>query len=121
MYGLLAQLSLVLLVSFAISSWVFWAMDQAWLWKRAIRRFEKSDLVDPSQPRVVVFTGSSSINFWKNLAQDMGPLNVLNRGFGGSQMAHVTRYARKIVLPHSPVRRLPRSAAMEIELMGEGG
>jgi hypothetical protein len=32
----------------------------------------------------------------------MEPLNVVNRGFGGSQMAHVTYYAPKIVLPYSP-------------------
>jgi lysophospholipase L1-like esterase len=51
---------------------------------------------------VIVFTGSSSINFWETLAEDMAPLNVINRGFGGSQMAHVTHYATKIVLPYSP-------------------
>jgi lysophospholipase L1-like esterase len=51
---------------------------------------------------VVVFTGSSSINFWETLAHDMEPLNTVNRGFGGSQMAHVTYYAKKIVLPYSP-------------------
>jgi len=32
----------------------------------------------------------------------MAPLGVVNRGFGGSQMAHVTCYAMKIVVPYSP-------------------
>lgn len=91
-----------LIVSCAISGYVFWAMGKAWFWKRAILRFEKSDQVLPPQPGVIVFTGSSSINFWKTLAQDMAPLNVVNRGFGGSQMVHVTYYATKIVLPYSP-------------------
>ncbi|MGO9338030.1 MAG: GDSL-type esterase/lipase family protein [Terracidiphilus sp.] len=51
---------------------------------------------------MIVFTGSSSINFWETLAEDMAPLKVVNRGFGGSQMAHMTHYAARIVLPYSP-------------------
>ncbi len=102
MRALLAELFVVFLASCALSSYVFWAMGKAWFWKRAIRRFEESDLREPPKPGVIVFTGSSSINFWKNLAQDMAPLNVVNRGFGGSQMAHVTHYATRIVLPYSP-------------------
>ena len=93
---------IVLLVSCAVSACVFWAMGKTWFWRRAIRRLEDSDRAQPPQPGVIVFTGSSSINFWKNLSQDMAPLSVVNRGFGGSQMAHVTHYATKIVLPYSP-------------------
>lgn len=102
MQGLVVLFFVVLLVSFAIPSYLFWAMGQARFWKRAIRRFDESDLLAPPKPGVIVFTGSSSINFWKNLVQDMAPLRVINRGFGGSQMAHVTHYATKIVLPYSP-------------------
>jgi lysophospholipase L1-like esterase len=93
---------IVLLVSCAISNYVLWAMGKAWFWGRAIRRFEKLDRVQPSKPGVIVFIGSSSINFWKTLARDMAPLYVINRGFGGSQMAHVTAYAARIVLPYAP-------------------
>ena len=93
---------IVLLISCAVASYIFWAMGKPWFWKRAIRRFEKSDRAHPPQPGVIVFTGSSSINFWKTLAQDMAPLNVVNRGFGGSQMAHVTHYATRIVLRYAP-------------------
>jgi lysophospholipase L1-like esterase len=95
-------LFVVFLISCAISSYVFWSMSKASFWTRAIRRFEESDRVQPPNPGVIVFTGSSSINFWETLAEDMAPLNVINRGFGGSQMAHVTHYATKIVLPYSP-------------------
>ena len=77
-------------------------MGKAWFWKRAIRRFEESDRAHAPEPRVIVFTGSSSINFWKTLAHDMTPLTVVNRGFGGSRMEHVTHYAPRIVLPYCP-------------------
>jgi lysophospholipase L1-like esterase len=103
MQKVVAASFIVVLVSGAVWSCIFWAMGKPWFWKRAIRRFEKSDRVQPPQPGVIVFTGSSSINFWNSLVQDMAPLNVINRGFGGSQMAHVTHYATKIVLlPYSP-------------------
>jgi lysophospholipase L1-like esterase len=102
MHGLLPSFLAVLLVLLAIASYFLWATGKAWFWKRAIHRFGKSDLVAPPTPGVIVFIGSSSINFWKSLAQDMAPLSVVNRGFGGSQMAHVTYYATKIVLPYLP-------------------
>jgi len=102
MHRAVPALFIVLLVSCGVSSYVFWAMGRTWFWRRAIRRFEKSDQAEPPKPGVIVFTGSSSINFWKSLVHDMEPLNVINRGFGGSQMAHVTYYAKKIVLPYSP-------------------
>lgn len=98
----LAELFLVFLISCAISSYVFWSMGKASFWTRAIRRFEESDRAHPPNPGVIVFTGSSSINFWETLVEDMAPLNVVNRGFGGSQMAHLTHYATRIVLPYSP-------------------
>jgi lysophospholipase L1-like esterase len=102
MRGLLPAFFAVLLVFVGLAGCLFWAMGKAWFWTRAIHRFEESDLLAPPTPGVIVFTGSSSINFWKNLAQDMAPLSVVNRGFGGSHLAHVTYYAPKIVLPYFP-------------------
>jgi hypothetical protein len=40
-------------------------MGKASFWTRAIRRFEESDRAQPPNPGVIVFTGSSSINFWE--------------------------------------------------------
>ena len=35
---------------------------------------------------VILFTGSSSIRFWATLKSDFPGHNVINRGFGGSEM-----------------------------------
>ena len=102
MHRTVTALFIVVLIFCAVCSYVLWAMGKAWFWRKAIRKFEKFDQVEPPQPGVIVFTGSSSINFWKNLAQDMAPLKVVNRGFGGSQLAHVTHYATQVVLPYRP-------------------
>lgn len=50
----------------------------------------------------IVFVGSSSIRFWSTLEEDMAPLPVLNRGFGGAHFIHVVHNAPRIVLPYAP-------------------
>ena len=72
----------------------------AWDW--SISKFEAQDRVSPPAKGAIVFTGSSSITFWKTLAQDMAPLPVLNRGFGGSKIHQIVHYADRIVIPYHP-------------------
>ena len=55
----------------------------------AIADFEAADLKDPPAKGQILFVGSSSFRFWRTLKEDMAPLPVLNRGFGGSMMNHV--------------------------------
>ena len=72
------------------------------IWERSIRKFEKQDQKNGIEKDFILFTGSSSIVYWKKLTEDMAPLNVLNRGFGGSQIPDVTHYVGRIVLPYKP-------------------
>src|SRR5271165_5563318 len=81
---------------------VFWAMGRPGFWEFQISAYEKADRKNPPKPGVIVFTGSSSIRFWESLASDMKPLEVINRGFGGSRVAQVNQYASRIVLPYQP-------------------
>ena len=67
-----------------------------------IRAFEAADAKRPPAPGGVLFVGSSSIRLWTTLAKDFPDLPVINRGFGGSQIADSTRYAGRIVLPYKP-------------------
>lgn len=76
------------------------ADPDAWEW--AIARFEAEDRRHPPPRRAIVFTGSSSITLWNTLAQDMAPLPVINRGFGGSGIDQVARYVNRIVVPYDP-------------------
>ena len=71
-------------------------------WEASLRRFEARDRIQPAPAGAILFTGSSSITLWSNLAQDMAPLPALNRGFGGSRMADVVHYAERIVRPYHP-------------------
>ena len=67
-----------------------------------IAAFEVADRRDPPAPGGVVFVGSSSIRLWPALGDDFPGVHVLQRGFGGSHLSDVVRYAPRIVLPYRP-------------------
>ena len=71
-------------------------------WEASIRSFEAQDRRQSPPADVIVFTGSSSFTLWSTMEQDLAPLPVLNRGFGGARMPDVLRYAGRIVLPYRP-------------------
>ena len=67
-----------------------------------IVKFAEQDRVTPPPACPVLFVGSSSIRLWTSLAQDMAPLPVINRGFGGSKIREVHFYFDRIVTPYRP-------------------
>jgi lysophospholipase L1-like esterase len=80
----------------------FRATVSAQEWESSIRAFERQDKAHPVPSRVIVFTGSSSIAYWSSLENDMKPLAVINRGFGGSEYTDVNHYADRIVIAYHP-------------------
>jgi len=76
-----------------------WAQQE---WEPTIRGFEQQDKSHRISPGEVVFTGSSSIAYWSSLVDDMKPLTVINRGFGGSEYSDVNYYADRIVVAYRP-------------------
>lgn len=95
-------LGLLVVAGVAGGAWVLRAMRSAEFWESSIAAFEEQDRESPPPRGAVLFTGSSSIVKWSSLAEDMAPLPVLNRGFGGSQISHVNHYADRIVVPYAP-------------------
>lgn len=71
-------------------------------WEPAIQKFEAEDKQSGPATGGVVFIGSSSIARWTNLAESFPRHNVVNRGFGGSELADSARYASRVVVPHAP-------------------
>ncbi len=71
-------------------------------WEKDIRAFEARDRESPPPAGAVLFVGSSSIRLWKSLAKDFPEYEVINRGFGGSQIADCTHFADRIVIPYKP-------------------
>ena len=70
-------------------------------WEPNIRAFEEQDRRNPPPTGELVFVGASSIVRW-NVTEFFPELKVLNRGFGGSDMADTAHFAERTVLPYRP-------------------
>ena len=77
-----------------------WSKDNAFI--DEINEFKKLDKENFPGKGKILFIGSSSIRFWNSLNEDMKPLEVLNRGFGGAQISHVIHHFEDIVKPYNP-------------------
>src|ERR1700727_2542217 len=99
-YSIIAALCAALLIIAGARVFVPSVFAQGW--ESSIREFESHDKVNPPTPGVIVFVGSSSIRFWRTLETDMAPLDVINRGFGGSEMSDVAQYANRVVVAYKP-------------------
>lgn len=71
-------------------------------WKAEIDQLTANDATQPLAPGGAVFVGSSSIRLWRSLAADFPGRPVLNRGFGGSQLADSVHYFDRLVAAHRP-------------------
>ncbi len=71
-------------------------------WERDIAAYEAQDRTNAPAPGCIVFTGSSYIRLWQSLAADFPGRPVVNRGFGGCQLADVYHYADRIVIGYAP-------------------
>jgi lysophospholipase L1-like esterase len=71
-------------------------------WEKEIAAFEARDRTNPPPKNCIVFVGSSSIRLWTNLTADFPNLPVVNRGFGGSQLADSVNLAGRIITPYQP-------------------
>ena len=75
--------------------------DKANKLEKDIAAFEAQDKAAPPPENGIVFVGSSTMRMWKT-AEAFPDLQVINRGFGGSQIADAVQYADRIILPYKP-------------------
>ncbi len=71
-------------------------------WAKEIGAFEAADKTNPPPKDAVLFIGSSSIKRWTNVAAAFPDYRVINRGFGGSQLADSAAFIGRIVTPYQP-------------------
>lgn len=55
-----------------------------------------------SRENLILFTGSSSIKLWKDLQGAFPKHNVVNMGFGGSDMSELLYFTEDIITPFNP-------------------
>src|SRR5581483_5501904 len=70
-------------------------------WESEIQAFERQDAKRRPPENAILFVGSSSVRLWK-LKESFPNLDVINRGFGGSELADTVHFAERIVIPYRP-------------------
>jgi lysophospholipase L1-like esterase len=84
-------------------------------WEKDIAAFEAADKTNPPPQNAILFIGSSGIRMWKTLAKDFPDHRVINRGFGGSQIADSTHFAERIVFPYKPKLIILRAGSNDLK------
>lgn len=66
-----------------------------------IKAFKKQDSVNAPSKHSILFVGSSSFTKWKDVADYFPGYSIINRGFGGSSLVDVIRYADDVIFPYN--------------------
>lgn len=74
-----------------------------------VMRFDQTDIEALRQRALteekecdVLFFGSSSIRLWRTLAEDMAPLKVVNRGYGGAMIRDLHYHYNTVLADYKP-------------------
>jgi hypothetical protein len=102
--ALAAPIIIILLCAVAAPRFTLWALQGASpaRFQPAIEAFLENDKVSPPPTKAILFIGSSIFRQWEGLKEQMAPLPVFNRAFGGSRTADILFYMDRIVIPYEP-------------------
>jgi lysophospholipase L1-like esterase len=68
-----------------------------------IEAFEKEDKATPPPKDAIVVTGASSIRRWHpTIREDLAPLTIIPRGFGGSTMEDALYWIDRVAITYAP-------------------
>ncbi|HLK28261.1 MAG TPA: GDSL-type esterase/lipase family protein [Puia sp.] len=90
--------SVCMLVSFATEIFA----QQETPFYNDIQHFKKQDSINPPPQHAILFVGSSSFTKWTDVQNYFPDYKIINRGFGGSSLPDVIRYANDIIIPYHP-------------------
>lgn len=87
-------------IVFILLLYAGWVSGQPFV--EEINRFKELDSIRLPEKKAVLFVGSSTFRLWPDIASDFPDIKIINRGFGGSQLSDVMRYAGEIIYPYNP-------------------
>ena len=97
-----AGLGFAVVALFGFLVYILFAEGDPDHWSGEIAEFTRQDISNPPPKGALLFVGGSDLRHWENLSQDMAPLKVINRGFGGARVSHLIHYASRIIKPYDP-------------------
>jgi lysophospholipase L1-like esterase len=89
-----------------ISLLLFWigysVISNAQPFSEDIAAFRHQDSIHFPPAHAILFVGSSSFTKWTDVQDYFPGYKIINRGFGGSSLPDVIRYANSIIFPYHP-------------------
>jgi lysophospholipase L1-like esterase len=67
-----------------------------------IEVFVKKDSIQMPAPNSILFVGSSSFNYWKDISNYFPGYPIINRGFGGSSLTDIIYFNEETILKYKP-------------------
>jgi len=64
--------------------------------------FVKKDSIQMPAANSILFVGSSSFNYWKDISNYFPGYPIINRGFGGSSLTDVIYFNKETILKYKP-------------------
>jgi lysophospholipase L1-like esterase len=64
--------------------------------------FLKKDSIQMPAANSILFVGSSSFNYWKDISNYFPGYPIINRGFGGSSLTDVIHFKQETILKYKP-------------------
>lgn len=89
------------LVFFLLTAGLFAQTAQPAFWDE-IQSFKKQDSINFPARNQILFVGSSSLRMWTDIRNYFPGYKIINRGFGGSALPDLIRYADNIIFPYHP-------------------
>ena len=86
---------------FILCTKYLYAQEHPAFWDE-IQTFKKQDSINPPPKNAILFVGSSSFRKWEDVQNYFPGYKIINRGFGGSALPDVIRYAGDIIFPYHP-------------------
>jgi lysophospholipase L1-like esterase len=83
-------------------------------WEKEVTAYEAADRQNPPPKGGNLFIGSSTIRRWATLAKDFPDHEVINRGFGGTEIVDSTHFADRLIFPHEPKQIFLRAGGNDI-------
>ena len=80
--------------------------QQKFPFQAQIDAFLKQDSIEFPPENAILLVGSSSFTNWKDVQEYFPEHKIINRGFGGSSLPDVIRYAPNIIYPYKPAQIL---------------
>jgi lysophospholipase L1-like esterase len=93
---------LLLIVLFTVLAGKSKAQDEPFPFWNDIQAFKQKDSASFPPPNEILFVGSSSFTKWTDVQDYFPSYPIINRGFGGSSLPDVIRYAGDIIYPYKP-------------------